>query len=191
MEAGQHDMPARIPWLKMLTVQSVITPEILAHKWEGEGTEEEPYLISFFDNDPGDPLQFPSWLQWTLCGAAGYVTFSVAFISSAYASGIPGIAKDLGGSAESATLGLSLFVIGFVLGPLIWGPTSGEHCGSCLLHLCCQNITDIRTELFGRRYISILSTIVHVTLNIAICFCQKLAPLLVLRLLSGAFGAAP
>lgn len=190
MEAGQRDMPARIPWLKMLTVQGVVTPEILAHEWEGEGTEEEPYLVSFFVNDPGDPLQFPPWLQWTLCVAAGYVTFSVAFISSAYASGIPGIAKDLGGSAESTTLGLSLFVLGFVLGPLVWGPTSGEHCGSCR-HSFCRSIVDIGTELFGRRYISILSTIVHVALNIAICFCQKLAPLLVLRLLSGAFGAAP
>ena len=45
--------------------------------------------------------------------------------------------------------------------------------------------------MFGRQRILILSAVVHVALNIAICFCQNLAVLLVLRFLSGAFGAAP
>ena len=187
MEAAQRHVPGTIPWVKKLTVPGIVTPEILAHEWEGKGSRGSPYLVTFFDNDPVDPLQFPSSLQWTLCVAAGYVTFSVAFISSAYASGIPGISRDLGGSAESTTLGLSLFVLGFVFGPLIWGPTSGEHAYTFSL----DNGTDTVTELFGRRYISIISTIIHVALNVAICFCQSLVPLLVLRLLSGAFGAAP
>ena len=45
--------------------------------------------------------------------------------------------------------------------------------------------------MFGRQRILILSAVVHVALNIAIPFCQDLAVLLVLRFLSGAFGAAP
>ena len=132
MEAAKRDVPARIPWHTMLTVQGVVTPEILAHEYEGAGTQEEPYLITFIDNDPRDPMQFPPWLRWTLCLVAGYVTFSGAFISSAYASGVREISKDLGGSAELATLGLSLFLIGFVLGPFVWAPSSGRHRDSSL-----------------------------------------------------------
>ena len=132
MEAAHHDIRSRIPWHKLLTVQGYVTPEMLAHEYRGAGIEDEPYLITFLDNDPGDPMQFSPWLRWTLCLVAGYVTFSVAFISSAYAGGVREISKDLGGSAESVTLGLSLFLIGFILGPFIWAPSSGRHWHSSL-----------------------------------------------------------
>lgn len=126
MEAAHQDIRSRIPWHKTLMVQGYVTPEILEHEYRGAGTEDEPYLITFVDNDPSDPRQFPPWLAWTLCLAAGYVTFSVAFNSSAYASGVQEISRDLGGSPELVTLGLSLFLIGFVLGPFVWAPTSGK-----------------------------------------------------------------
>ena len=138
IEGAHPDMLPRIPWHKLLTVQGYVTPEMLAHQYTGAGLEDEPYLITFLDNDPGDPMQFPSWLRWTLCLAAGYVTFSVAFISSAYAGGVRAISEDLGVSAESATLGLSLFLVGFILGPFIWAPGSGIATRSprvCHLHV--------------------------------------------------------
>ena len=84
-----------------------------------------PYLVSFLDGDPGDPMQFSPRVRWLLCSIVGYLTFSVAFISSAYASGVSQMVDDLGGSEELATLGLSLFLIGFVLGPFLWAPISG------------------------------------------------------------------
>ncbi|KAI1395415.1 major facilitator superfamily domain-containing protein, partial [Hypoxylon fuscum] len=163
-------MPSKIPWHKVLAVQGYVTPEMLSHVYRGEGTEDEPYLVTFLDDDPRDPMQFSPSLRWSLCCVAGYVTFSVAFISSAYAAGVRGISQELEASPELVTLGLSLFLIGFVLGPFVWAPTS---------------------ELFGRQPILILSTVIHVILNIAICFCQGLVSLLMLRFLSGAFGAAP
>jgi len=63
MEAAHHDILSRIPWHKMLTVQGYVTPEMLAHEYRGAGTEDEPCLITFLDNDPGDPMQFPPWLR--------------------------------------------------------------------------------------------------------------------------------
>jgi hypothetical protein len=122
---GRH-LP-RIPWHKILMDHGYVTPEMLAHDYKGAGIEDNPYLVTFLDDDPRDPLQFPPWLRWMLCGAAGYVTFSVAFISSAYTSGIRGISTEFEASPESATLGLSLFLIGFVLGPFAWGPSSGKQ----------------------------------------------------------------
>ena len=71
---------------------------MLVHEYRGAGSEDDPYLITFLDDDPGDPMPFPSWLRRTLCLVAGYVTFSVAFISSAYAGGVRDISKALGGA---------------------------------------------------------------------------------------------
>ncbi|KAM7214802.1 Major facilitator superfamily domain containing protein [Rhypophila decipiens] len=139
----------RIPWIQILTRQGMLTPEMSSHAYAGSGTPDDPCIVTFLpDHDPRDPMRFPLWLRWTLCLAAAWVTFSVAFISSAYAGGVPSMSADLGVSPESATLGLSLFLFGFVLGPFLWAPCS------------------------------------------ATCFGRNLPVLLILRLLSGATGAA-
>ena len=121
----------RIPWHILLTTPGYITPSMLSHSYTGAGTGDSPYLITFLDNDPGDPMHFSKRLRWTLCLAAGYVTFSVAFISSAYVGGVREMASEFGVSDERVMVGLSLFLMGFVLGPFGWAPGSGE-CG-CLL----------------------------------------------------------
>lgn len=110
----------------MLTVRDVVTSQMLEHDYAGSGTHAQPYMVMFLENDSRDPMGLPSWLRWILCIAAGYVTFSVAFISSAFTGSIRDIALDLDVSPESATLGLSLFLLGFVLGPLLWAPCSGS-----------------------------------------------------------------
>lgn len=109
----------------MLLESDHITASILTHQYPGQGTYEDPFIVSFLCEDPGDPMQFSLRRRWIVCVAAGFTTFSVAFISSAYASGIPGISHEFGASVEMVTLGLSLFLVGFVLGPLIWAPGSG------------------------------------------------------------------
>ena len=45
--------------------------------------------------------------------------------------------------------------------------------------------------MIGRQRILIFSAVIHVALNIAMCFSGDLATLLVFRFLSSAFGAAP
>ncbi|SPQ20689.1 c919ede9-55ba-4645-984d-9e8dfca76743 [Thermothielavioides terrestris] len=164
-----HARRTRIPWFKMLAIRDIVTSQVLKYNYPGSGTLDDPYIVMFLEDDPRDPMGFPLWLRWIMCIAAGYVTFSVAFISSAFSGSIREISQDLDASPESATLGLSLFLLGFVLGPLLWAPCS---------------------ELFGRQLILLSTTAIHVFLNIAACFSQTLTVLLLLRLLSGAFGAA-
>ncbi|KAI0469939.1 major facilitator superfamily domain-containing protein [Xylariaceae sp. FL0804] len=137
--------------------------------YPGRGTPNDPFLVTFSDDDPRDPMRMPRWLRWVRCVAAGFVTFSVAFISSSYSGGIRDISDHLGASPELVTLGMSLFLLGFVLGPFLWAPLS---------------------ELFGRRSILLYTGTLHVALNIAICFSWSIHALLLLRLFSGAFGAA-
>jgi DHA1 family multidrug resistance protein-like MFS transporter len=54
----------------------------------------------------------------------GLSCFCVAFSSSCYAAAVPGVMRELDPRLDVALLGLSLFVLGFGLGPLVWGPLS-------------------------------------------------------------------
>ncbi|KAF3055931.1 putative transporter mfs2 [Daldinia childiae] len=161
---------SRPSWFQIVLHQDTITPEIRSHRYEGQGTDENPFVVSFFDGDPRDPQQFSAWVRWTLCVATGLVTFAVSFSSSSFSSVVTETREEFGGSTELGTLGVSLFVIGFILGPFVWAPTS---------------------ELVGRQYIFLITNLVHTAFNIGTCFAQNQATLLTLRFFSGAFGAAP
>ena len=124
----------QIPWPTLLTKPGSLNPTILSHPYPGSGTDDDPYQISFLPeldsatnptSDPADPMRFPAWLRWTLCLSAAWTTFSVAFISSAYVGGVSGIAEEFGRPAQEVMWGVSLFLVGFVVGPLVWAPLSG------------------------------------------------------------------
>ncbi|KAI1412818.1 MFS general substrate transporter [Hypoxylon sp. FL1857] len=161
---------SRPPWYQIVLHQDTITPGIRSHRYEGLGTDESPFIVTFFDGDPRDPQQFPAFARWLLCISTGLVTFGVAFGSSSFSSIVSETKQEFGGSTELGTLGVSLFVIGFILGPFVWAPTS---------------------ELFGRQYIFLITNLAHTAFNVGTCFAQNQATLLTLRFFSGAFGAAP
>lgn len=51
-------------------------------------------------------------------------TFIISFNSAVFAPGISSASQELGVSSEVGTLGTTLFVLGFALGPVIWAPGS-------------------------------------------------------------------
>ncbi|KAF9630968.1 Major facilitator superfamily [Lasiodiplodia theobromae] len=73
-------------------------------------------------------------------------------------------------SQEIATLGLSLFVLGWAVGPLIWAPMS---------------------ELYGRQYVYFVTLRVLAFFNAGTAGAQNVETVLVLRFLGGCFGASP
>ncbi|KAI1398903.1 major facilitator superfamily domain-containing protein [Hypoxylon fuscum] len=170
MEKDIVQKPIRPAWYKLVLRQDTITPAVLEHRYEGEGTDNNPHIVTFFKGDPRDPQQFTGWDRWGLCLTTGFVTLGVTFGSSAFSSVISQTTQEFGGTTELGILGVSLFVIGFILGPFVWAPTS---------------------ELVGRQYIFIISNFCHVAFNIGTCFAKDEATLLTLRFFSGAFGAAP
>lgn len=52
------------------------------------------------------------------------MTFSIYIGSAIYTPSIMGVMAEFGVSQVAATLGLTLFVAGYGLGPLIWSPLS-------------------------------------------------------------------
>lgn len=62
-----------------------------------------------------------------------FITMSATYASSAYSSGTRAIAADFGVGTQTATLGTTLFLFGFGVGPLLWAPLSEGSCTSRLL----------------------------------------------------------
>ncbi|KZT67533.1 MFS general substrate transporter [Daedalea quercina L-15889] len=73
-------------------------------------------------------------------------------------------------SEEVAVLTISLFVAGYCVGPLVWGPLS---------------------EQVGRRNVFILSFIVYTGFQVGCALSRNTASILIFRFLGGTFAAAP
>jgi MFS family permease len=145
---------------------------IVRHPYKGEGTKESPYLVTWLPGkeDEENPLNIPHFQKWVLAVFVSVATLAVALASSAYSGAVESIATELGGSSTVITLGVSLFVLGFALGPLIWAPLS---------------------ELLGRRNLFLFTYAMLTLWNSVAAASQTLAQLLVFRFLAGAFGSSP
>ena len=69
-------------------------------------------------------MLYGQWKKWTITALASLSTLAVALLSSVYAGGQDPIVHEFNIEGEVFTLGVSLFVLGFALGPLLWAPLS-------------------------------------------------------------------
>lgn len=147
-----------------------IRDEILHHDWRGAGTSDDPYLVEFLPNDPENPLNFSEAKKWFFTFVAFLSVFNVSFLSSAYSGTINEIRQEFTSSEEVTILGISLFVLGFAVGPALWAPLS---------------------ELYGRRILFYTTFGALTALTAGCAGSTSIATLVVLRFLSGTFGASP
>ncbi|KAF9893435.1 hypothetical protein FE257_010747 [Aspergillus nanangensis] len=138
--------------------------------WVGSGTVEDPIRVTFHPNDPLNPKNFKSSTKWSATLVMAFATFTVALTSSAYSGGQWQVMREFGLSELGSTLGMSLFVLGFSIGPVFWAPLS---------------------ELYGRRPVFIVSFGVFTVFNAAAAGARNATSLLVFRFLAGAFGSSP
>lgn len=161
--------PAPVSHWRIVFDPVLLTPAVTSHDWKGAGTAAEPYYIGFIPNDPRNPLNFPVRTRWIIAGLNALATLAMTFSSSAYIGGIPDITRRLSAGPETALLGVSLFVLGFALGPLLWAPLS---------------------EVFGRRAVFTASYGAFVVLNVLAALAPSMPLLAAARLLAGASGSS-
>lgn len=70
------------------------------------------------------PFDFPAWRKWTMTTLLGGMAAAVTFGSSVWSSTIPVTTKQFDVSESVAVLGVSLYVLGFAFGPIVWGMLS-------------------------------------------------------------------
>lgn len=103
------------------------------HIYEGHGTEEDPFVVEFQKDDPSNPMNWSSFRKWSVTTIATFSVFAVTLTSSAYSVSANEVFQSFDVSTEVFTLGLSLFVLGFAIGPAVWGPLVRKSISPCRL----------------------------------------------------------
>ncbi|PWN91771.1 MFS general substrate transporter [Acaromyces ingoldii] len=120
--------------------------------------------------EPGtDPLEWPEWYKaWantTYCLLILCTTYS----SSAFAPSAKQVQHAFNVDYHVAICGTSLYVLGFALGPLLFGPLS---------------------ELQGRKVVYVGAFILLTAFNLGACLAPNIELLLIFRLLGGICGSS-
>ncbi|EKV11955.1 MFS multidrug transporter, putative [Penicillium digitatum] len=122
---GESMLPSKIPFWCLIFDQKVVTEEVMQYSYTGLGTEDDPYAIVWIPEDPRNPMNFRPIKKWSISLLVSFATLAVSLVSSAFSGGMRQIMEDFGASQEIVILGVSLFVLGFAIGPLIWAPLTG------------------------------------------------------------------
>jgi MFS family permease len=80
--------------------------------------------VAFEPNDPGNPKNWSKAFKWYCTMVVALTCFVVAFASSVITADIPGVMEEFGVSEEVALVSISLFVVGFGIGPMVFAPLS-------------------------------------------------------------------
>ncbi|EKM57337.1 uncharacterized protein PHACADRAFT_208428 [Phanerochaete carnosa HHB-10118-sp] len=126
-------------------------------EWYGPNDSENPQNWS---------LAKKSFVTFQVC----LLTFSVYIGSAIYSPGIDEIAAQFGVSPVAATLGLTLFVVGYGIGPMFLSPLS-------------------ELPQIGRTTVYILSLALFVVLQVPTALAKNLGALLPLRFVAGFAGS--
>ncbi|KOC12858.1 SNF2 family helicase [Aspergillus flavus AF70] len=169
-DTGEPVKPTRIPHWRLIVDQGILTQEVIDHPYAGSGTEDDPYLVTWLPNDPRNPMTFPDSRKWFYTVTVAWATLAVSLVSSAYTGGVDQIMEQFNCGTEVATLGVSLFVVGFAIGPLLWAPMS---------------------ELYGRQYLFIGSYCGLTVFNAACTGSKNIWSLIIFRFFAGSFGSSP
>jgi hypothetical protein len=89
-----------------------------------EETEDQIYMVRF---DPGEKANPKNWsvaYRWYITAAGSLLVLNSTFASSAPSGIVAEMTEYFGFGKEVATLTVSLFVAGYCVGPLLWGPLS-------------------------------------------------------------------
>lgn len=77
-------------------------------------------LVEWSEDDPHNPRNWSTAKKVFVTFQICLLTTSVYIGSAIYTAGIPGIQQQFQVSEVKALLGLTLFVLGYALGPMIW-----------------------------------------------------------------------
>ncbi|KAL2192573.1 major facilitator superfamily domain-containing protein [Corynascus similis CBS 632.67] len=127
-------------------------------------------IVEFGPGDPTNPMNFPPAKKWFITSIVTISILAITLTSSAYSSSAAQIMAEFDCSAEVFALGVSLFVLGFAVGPALWAPLS---------------------ELYGRQILFVTTHGLVVAFVAASAGCNSMASLLVFRFFAGTFGASP
>jgi MFS family permease len=139
------------------------------HFYKGSGTISDPFIVEFLSS-PDNPMNFTAFKKWIIVAITTLSVFAITLNSSAYSGSAEEIIAEFHTGSEIFSLGISLFILSFAIGPALWAPLS---------------------ELYGRRILFITTHAFVVAFVGASAGCKNMASFLLFRFLAGTFGSSP
>ncbi|KAI1033844.1 hypothetical protein LB503_010992 [Fusarium chuoi] len=131
----------------------------------------EDQLVDFDGpDDPYRPMNWPNKKKILTTMLYGLVTMSATWASSSYSSGTAQVARHFHVGTQTATLGTTLFLVGFGIGPLLWAPLS---------------------EVYGRRQAVLIPMFIAICFSFGSAVAKDFQTLMITRFFCAFFASAP
>lgn len=129
------------------------------------------YIVTFKgEDDPEDPKNWKMGRKWSATVLVSLFTFMAPLTSSMIAPCLDIMAKDFGVTNQvEKIMMLSIFMLAFAIGPLVFGPLS---------------------EIYGRIRVLQATNVLYLIFNLACGFAQNSAQMMAFRFLAGLGGSA-
>lgn len=141
-----------------------------SHPLTKEKTGQDVIVTFDGDDDPYKPMNWSFNKKAITTVLYGLTTMGATLSSSIYSTGTNQVASEFHVGTEVATLGTSLLLFGFGVGPLIWAPLS---------------------EIYGRKPAVLIPTFIAAIFAFGGGAAKDIQTILICRFFQGAFGSAP
>ncbi|KAH4309186.1 hypothetical protein HBI24_038210 [Parastagonospora nodorum] len=133
---------------------------------------EDPNIVDWDGpSDPTNPQNWPMSKKWGIIASLGACTLITPLASSFFAPGVPQVLREFHETSNViAAFVVSVYILGFAIGPLFIAPLS---------------------ELYGRIYLYNVCNLLFVIFNVACALSKSMGMLIAFRLLAGCAGSAP
>ncbi|KZT61632.1 MFS general substrate transporter [Calocera cornea HHB12733] len=143
-------------------------------KGEDVPPEERDWVddVVTFDSktDPQNPKNWSLRRKGMATMLFGLTTMCSTFASSVFSPAVTYVGAEYGVSSEVAILGISLFIAGYIPGPVIWAPVS---------------------EVYGRRISVLLPMVVFLCLTAGTATAENLQTIFITRFFAGVMASSP
>ncbi|KAI0196372.1 MFS multidrug transporter [Astrocystis sublimbata] len=140
------------------------------HKEKTSEDDPDPYLVTWEGrDDPANPYNWPSWMKWLVTLLVSFGGLVTLMSATMIAPALTTISGDLHVNDATTQLTLSIFVLGYAIGPMVLAPLS---------------------EVFGRKIIWLTSGAFYVLWNTICGIARSNGLLVVSRLLAGLGASA-
>ncbi|OCK74157.1 MFS general substrate transporter [Lepidopterella palustris CBS 459.81] len=131
---------------------------------------ENPNLVKWDEHDPKNPRNWTTGYKCWVTFQLGMLALAASLGSSITAPATDAISSYVGISREVTVLQVSLYILGYALGPLCWAPTS---------------------EIWGRRWSMLPATFCLGLFSIGTATSKTATAIFITRFFGGVFGSAP
>ncbi|KAG7441532.1 MFS general substrate transporter [Guyanagaster necrorhizus] len=134
-------------------------------------TPLDPNMVTWADaNDQLNPQNWSGKKKWAITALCILLALNVTFSSSAPTSATTDIIAAFDINTETAYALVTVFLLGYVVGPVLWGPGS---------------------ELYGRRPVMIGTMTVYTLFHLGQALAQNIQTLMICRFFGGFFAVGP